>query len=144
MITDYNKYIEELDKIKNERTVLQHQDYVLSKKEIDTEKEFYSKVKDYVKSEFEKKLQKKGDHDYLLNDSIGIYFNKVAKTVINIMVAYYKDGNLTKFGNSSFSWRYTDKLTIDEFIDKVITGLEKIHKTREKAGLTRIAKKYNL
>ena len=37
MITDYNKYIEELDKIKNERTVLQHQDYVLSKKEIDTE-----------------------------------------------------------------------------------------------------------
>lgn len=150
MITNYNEYMKELKRIQKERDKLFKKECELSKKEREIRNKIVAESYPYMIELFEKKLKPYAEENrsyYMLNSKIGIYILKFFEhsSEITIHVVYKKANKkgLT-MGKTRFRWNEKDSATIEEFVDYVISSLEKLNAAREKAELSRVAKKYNM
>lgn len=149
MITNYQQYVTDLKKISKERDILRAQDVKLYNQQTKLQYEFLIKSHEYLQSEFAKKLkpltQEKFTY-FMLNDEVGIKLNKIMKYTdsLDCRVIYHRPYHRIIISKKVLTWSYKDNKNLDQFIDYVITELNKINETREKSKLTRVAKKYNL
>jgi hypothetical protein len=164
MITNYIKYTDELKILNAERKIYSEKLREIGKKRDDIIREITKDSYDYMIEQLSQKL-KKGQYkrmndsnpyigdvrylteDYFLfNDEIGIYVtpNRTYSTGIKVDIFYVKDSKV-KISDKTLTWVYSGGgITIDIFIDRIMSELDRVYKYRKEAELKRTAKKYNL
>ena len=109
MITNFNKYLEDLKRIESKKKALRLKEITLYTQESDITKQLYDEVREYIKSRFDELLIKKDENTYNFNDNIDTlksisaqpkgYLDqlkgKAAQTIVNA-AANYTDNLETK------------------------------------------------
>ena len=116
--------------------------------ESDIIKQLYDEATEYIKSRFDELLIKKDENTYNFNDNIGVriigFQQDFSPSQIRIETVYYINKKITTIGTHIWRWSYHMKNTIDDLINQIIKELPEIQEKRDKAALSRVAKKYNL